>query len=134
MSFFGGNDMTAYLRFIKSKHMLVDEFKRVHGVDKRELHLLEIIGLKNEEKESLMITEVMYVSQCGSPAAIHRSLRILKDAGLVEVLFEGKNRRSKYLAVSEKTSEYFSSLGAALIEAADIKKSVKPRPQDRIVN
>lgn len=110
--------MTPYFRFVNSKHVLEDELRHGHEIDKRGLQLLEVIALKYAENEPLMITEVMCFSKLGSPAAIHRSLRRLVDAGLIKVFFKGKNRRTKYLSVSDKATQHFGLLGEALIEFA----------------
>jgi len=113
--------MMSYLKFIKFKHTLTDQFTSVFLINDRELLLLEIIELKHLAKEELTITEAMKIAKCGSPATINRSLRVLVDAGLIDVFFKGKNRRTKYLAITEKTTQYFSSLGAALIQSTNQK-------------
>ena len=116
-----GDCIVAYLNFIKFKHTITDQFSSIFLINDRELLLLEIIELKHLAKEELTITEAMKISKCGSPATINRSLRVLVDAGLIDVFFKGKNRRTKYLAITEKTTQYFSSLGAALIQSTNQK-------------
>lgn len=107
--------MISYLRLIEKLHGLEDEFIRRHLIDRRGVKLLEAIALKHADNQSLMTTDVMKLSEFGSPAAIHRSLRRLRDASLVLDFYRGKDRRAKYLCVSSKTHEYYSELGFVFI-------------------
>jgi hypothetical protein len=111
--------MKPYLRFIRSVDAFENEFLRVNCIDRRGLKLLEVIAVKHEARKSLMTTEVMALSQYGSPSVIHHSLLMLRDAKLALVFHKGQDRRAKYLCVSDKAYEYYRQLGLALIASID---------------
>jgi hypothetical protein len=109
--------MTTYLRFVNLLHALEDEFVRTHSIDQRGIKLLEAVSIHHSENQSLKTTDAMALSQFGSPAAIHRSLWLLRDSGLVLVFHKGKDRRAKYLCPSDTVKFYYSRLGNALIDS-----------------
>lgn len=109
--------MTIYLRFVNLAHALEDEFVRTHFIDLRGLKLLETISIHHSQERSLKVTDLMTLRQFGSPAAIHKSLRLLRDSGLVLDFYKGKDRRAKYFCLSEIANVYYSQLGAVLLES-----------------
>jgi hypothetical protein len=112
--------MPHYLKFINLANVLEEEFIRSHAIDRRGLKLLEAISIQHSLNQSLMTTDVMALSQFGSPAAIHRSLWLLRDKGLALVFHKGKDRRTKYLCTSEIVKQYYAQLGVALITASEV--------------
>ena len=52
-----------------------------------------------------------------SPATLHRKLDELREGGLIEQTFEGKNRRTKYLCPTPQAEKYFSQVGAVMQQA-----------------
>ena len=109
--------MTSYLRFVNVAHSLEDEFVLTNSIDQRGVKLLETISIHHSQEQSLKITDLMTLAQFGSPAAIHRSLRLLRDSGLVLDFYKGTDRRAKYLCASEIANFYYSQLGAVLLES-----------------
>ncbi len=43
---------------------------------------------------------------------------MLREAGLIDQVFEGTNRRTKYLSPTKAASKYFDRMGKALEQAA----------------
>jgi Fe2+ or Zn2+ uptake regulation protein len=109
--------MKIYLRFVNLIHALEAEFVRTHSIDQRGVKLLETISIHHSQERSLKITDLMTLAQFGSPATIHRSLRLLRDSGLVLDFYKGRDRRTKYLCSSEIANYYYSQLGAVLMES-----------------
>jgi len=109
--------MTIYLTFVNVVHALEDEFVRTNSIDQRGVKLLETISIHHSKERSLKTTDLMALAQFGSPAAIHRSLRLLRDSGLVLDFYKGKDRRAKYLCLSKVANSYYSQLGAVLLES-----------------
>lgn len=111
--------MMIYLKFANVVHALEDEFVRTHSIDQRGVKLLETISIHHSQEQSLKTTDLMTLAQFGSPAAIHRSLRLLRDSGLVLDFYKGRDRRAKYLCSSEIANSYYSQIGKALIESVN---------------
>lgn len=110
--------MTKYLRFIDLKHKLDQEFMRLHSVGQLEMRLLEMISVSASLDQWRKVTDVMVSNHLGSPATIHRSLRLLRDSGLALVFHRGRDQRTKYLQASEIVYVYYSQLGTALTDLA----------------
>jgi len=43
----------------------------------------------------------------------------LREAGLIEQVFEGKNRRTKYLVPTKEADTYFSKMSKAITSAVN---------------
>jgi len=59
--------------------------------------LLMRIAMANDRSEPMNVTQAMGLKAIGSPAMLHRKINDLLHKGLVELVFEGTNRRTKYL-------------------------------------
>ena len=59
----------------------------------------------------------MALNAIASPATIHRKLDQLRELGMIDTVFEGKNRRTKYLVPTQAADAYFDKLGKVLGEA-----------------
>ncbi|MEY4727413.1 MAG: hypothetical protein RLZ36_2040 [Pseudomonadota bacterium] len=105
-----------YLRFLSLVHAL--DNTSVASLDETAKHLLQLIVLRYAQGQALTVTEAMAMSTVASPATIHRKLTSLLDAGLVTQVFEGKNRRTKYLTPTAAAETYFAELGDAMAKAA----------------
>ena len=87
------------------------------NIDPEAKLLLDEIAVNQNRNTPLTVSELMALSSIASPATIHRKLNLLIEEGLVEVQFEGKNRRTKYLVVTSKANKYFAQLSGALSKA-----------------
>lgn len=79
--------------------------------------LLEVIAVKQSQGQSLTVTDAMAMVQIASPATIHRKLDQLREMGMIETQFEGTNRRTKYLKMTDKAHLYFSTVGSLIQQA-----------------
>lgn len=59
--------------------------------------LLIQIAMAHDKKLPMNVTQAMGLKAIGSPAMLHRKINDLLHKGLVELVFEGTNRRTKYL-------------------------------------
>jgi DNA-binding transcriptional ArsR family regulator len=84
-----------YLRFLNLSQAITSEFE---GVDLTTLRLLETIAVAHTQGKPLTVTNAMALSAIASPATLHRKMDALREAGLIDQVFEGTNRRTKYLA------------------------------------
>jgi DNA-binding MarR family transcriptional regulator len=76
-----------------------------------------VIGLRNDQKKPLTVTEAMSLDHIASPATIHRKLDQLRELGMIDTVFEGKNRRTKYLVPTKVAADYFANMGKAVQQA-----------------
>jgi DNA-binding MarR family transcriptional regulator len=61
----------------------------------------------------------MTLNNIVSPATLHRKLDELREAGLIEQSFQGKNRRTKYLVPTKEADSYFAEMSKAIMNAVD---------------
>lgn len=110
--------MNAYLKFLRVSHELEDSFINSAAIGLRELKLAEFVALRYRLNLPLTVTETMHASRYGSPAAIHRALRKLQDAGAILIFSKDGNRRTKYLMPSDLTLHYFELQGQSMVDCA----------------
>lgn len=102
-----------YLRFLNFIHAL-DGDANAPQMDLDAKKLLEVIAVKHESGKPLTVTDAMALSHVASPATIHRKLDQLRELGMIDTVFEGKNRRTKYLVPTQSAVDYFAKLGEAM--------------------
>lgn len=108
---------STYLRFLALVHTIDGTSTQLANVDETAKHLLNVIALNHSNGKPLTVTEAMALKSIASPATIHRKLNDLLEVGLVEQVFEGKNRRTKYLVTTKNAEKYFSSLSECMKQA-----------------
>lgn len=59
--------------------------------------LLMRVAMAHHQGASLNVTQAMNLAHIGSPAMLHRKINDLLSQGLIELTFEGSNRRTKFL-------------------------------------
>jgi DNA-binding MarR family transcriptional regulator len=103
---------SAYLRFTALADTITSELAQ--DIDLTSKCLLEIIAVASVNGNPITVTQAMNHDQIASPATIHRKLTHLLEEGYVEQVFEGKNRRTKYLVPTAKADKYFVQMGQML--------------------
>ena len=105
-----------YLRFLNLIHAL-DGAQHAPGMDLDAKKLLEVIAVQHSQEKPLTVTDAMALHTIASPATIHRKLDQLRELGLIDTVFEGKNRRTKYLVPTQAAHDYFERFGKAMEQA-----------------
>jgi len=105
-----------YMRFLNLLHALEGHHNSPQ-IDLDAKKLLDVIGLRYEQKKPLTVTEAMALDHIASPATIHRKLDQLRELGMIDTVFEGKNRRTKYLVPTKAAADYFANMGKAVQQA-----------------
>lgn len=80
--------------------------------------LLEAIYCAGESP--MKVTEIMDMKEIASPATIHRKLDDLFDLGLIDHLYKGKNRRTKFVVLTKKSVDQFDKLNQAMLKAREL--------------
>ncbi len=105
-----------YLRFLNLVHAL-DSGEGAPAMDLDAKKLLEVIAVCHEAQKPLTVTDAMALNSIASPATIHRKLDQLRELGFIDTVFEGKNRRTKYLVPTEAAHTYFGKVGEVMQQA-----------------
>jgi protein-disulfide isomerase-like protein with CxxC motif len=103
------NTKDIYVRFLTLLQTLqAKEFSE--QLDTTAEKLLEVITVQYGKSQTLTVTECMELSSIASPATIHRKLDDLRIHGWIDFVYEGDNRRTKYLVPSAKANKYFEKI------------------------
>ena len=105
-----------YLRFLSLLHAIEGKGE-LPNLDLDAKRLLEVIGVQHSQGKPLTVSDAMAMTQIASPATIHRKLDVLREIGMIDTYFEGKNRRTKYLCPTPQAEKYFSQVGAVMQQA-----------------
>ena len=108
-----------YLRFLRIARDVDVQKTPVKNIDSTALLLLNEIAVQHHEGKNITVTQAMLLSNIASPATVHRKLDELRDAGLIEQVFEGKNRRTKYLIPTKEADSYFAKMSKAITNAVN---------------
>ncbi len=103
-----------YLRFARAIDILK---KDNHVIDSTALQLLNEIAVQHFDGKTLTVSQAIALNKIASPATLHRKLDELREAGLIQQIFEGKNRRTKYLVPTKAADAYFAKMSKAITSA-----------------
>ena len=102
-----------YLRFLSLLHA-IENSDELPPMDLEAKRLLEVIAIRHDQRNPLTVTEVMALNHIASPATLHRKLDQLREMGMIDAVFEGGNRRTKYMAPTVAAQRYFEKVEKAL--------------------
>ena len=108
-----------YLRFLRITRALSRNKKLAITIDATALLVLNEIAVQHFDGKAITVTEAMTLSSIASPATIHRKLDELREAGLIEQIFEGTNRRTKFLVPTKLANTYFEKMSEAMTGAVN---------------
>jgi len=108
-----------YLRFLRIASAINLNHSATKNIDATAMLLLNEIAVRNLEGKTITVTEAMSFSTIASPATLHRKLDELREGGLIEQTFEGKNRRTKYLVPTKTANAYFDKMASAITTAVN---------------
>lgn len=86
------------------------------------LALFELIVVKHAQDQAMTVSEAMALQHLASSAALHKRIDDLREAGMIDVIFKGRNRRTKYLVPSEKGIRYLRLMGQLFRKASRTQK------------
>ncbi len=107
-----------YIRFIEVLKGLSS--KDGSTIDPEAKLLLDEIAIQHFKNTPLTVSDLMALKHIASPATIHRKLDSLLQANLVELKFEGDNRRTKFISITKTGDRYLSNLSKAMIKAVKL--------------
>ncbi len=102
-----------YLRFLSLLHA-IENSDELPQMDLEAKRLLEVIAIRFDQKTPLTVTEAMALNDIASPATLHRKLDQLREMGMIDTMFEGTNRRTKYMVPTDAAQRYFEQVEKAL--------------------
>lgn len=104
---------STFIRFLHLKEVLSGHQIDAE-IDLTAQKLLEVLSLSHAQNKALSVTDAMQLQSIASPATLHRKLSNLLEMGYIEFVFDGTNRRTKYIHPTAKTNAYFDALGQVM--------------------
>jgi hypothetical protein len=106
-----------YLDFVRNTAKL-KEASKLPPLDEVEQSLLNTIASQVAEgKPSLLVGDIIYSKQIGSPATLQRRLSKLAEADFIRYGSDPDGRK-KYLELTPKAIDYIAKLGQCITAAA----------------
>lgn len=105
----------AYLRFVRLLEAL-EGSSELFEIDAIEKSLLDLIAINYFDGKPLLVSEAIYLNKIGSPATLHRRLSNLQKYGFIRY-GDDPDGRKKYLELTPKARDYFSTLSKCIIKA-----------------
>jgi len=108
-----------YLRYLRIARAVDILKKNSNLIDSTALQLLNEIAVQHFDGETLTVSQAIAMKRIASPATLHRKLDELREEGLIEQMFEGKDRRTKYLVPTKAADAYFAKMSKAITSAVN---------------
>ena len=109
--------MNKYHQFLMRAAIIDASHEATRRIDLLAKKLLEIIAVTDSMGIPMTVGDVMKISALASPATLHRKIDMLREAELIDTIFIGKNRRTKYLVPTDLANDYFSKMGKAVLKS-----------------
>ena len=109
----------SYMRFLQNISSIEPIQFKHKDLSPTAIFLLNEIAVKDFEEQPLTVTQAMGFNALGSPANLHRKLDELLKAGMIEFRSVGKNRRTKYLHITQAAFDYFQTKSKAMVQAVN---------------
>jgi DNA-binding MarR family transcriptional regulator len=108
-----------YLKFLQNIAALEPIQFKYKDLSPTAILLLNEIAVKDFEDQPLKVTQAMGFNALGSPANLHRKLDELLDAGMISFSYNGNNRRTKYIILTQTAFDYFQTKSKAMVQAVE---------------
>ena len=108
-----------YLKFLQNISSLEPIQLKHKDLSPTAILLLNEIAVKDFEDQPLKVTQAMGFNALGSPANLHRKLDELLDAGMISFSYNGNNRRTKYITLTQTAFDYFQTKSKAMVQAVE---------------
>jgi hypothetical protein len=108
-----------YIRFLRLSRALAQHKSITNSIDATALQLFNEIAVQHDDGKTLTVSQAIALNKIASPATLHRKLDELREGGLIEQIFEGQNRRTKFLVPTKVANAYFEKMSEAMVSAAN---------------
>ncbi|WP_300557245.1 hypothetical protein [Limnohabitans sp. Rim8] len=108
--------VSAYLRFLQLAKV-IQALPDGQDMDANEKALLQAVVLHWYEDQPMTVREAIGLTELGSPATLHKRITRLREKDMLSNLNMEGDRRAKFLIPTQRTLDYFQSLGQSMQQA-----------------
>jgi len=106
------SNRTKFFAFLETvNHIEHENHHKLPDLDAQVLLLR--VAIAHDKKQALNVTQAMNLKKIGSPAMLHRKINDLLNLGMIELVFEGTNRRTKYLLPTKQALDILDDMANA---------------------
>jgi DNA-binding MarR family transcriptional regulator len=105
-----------YLHFLEQVHRVTKK-GRLTDLEPVCVRLLDEIAVEDKAESPLTVTDLMGLSHLASPATLHRKMQQLLREGLIELVVDANNKRSKFVVLSKKGLRRYELLASLMLDA-----------------
>jgi hypothetical protein len=106
---------TPYLTFLYQVHRFTTK-GRLSDLEPVCSRLLDEVAIEHVAQTPLTVTGLMGLAHIASPATLHRKMQILLSEGLVELVVDSENKRSKFVMLSKKGQRRYDVLNTLMTD------------------
>jgi DNA-binding MarR family transcriptional regulator len=110
-----------YFRFLQIANAI--QKASLPALDENSMALLNTIALKHSQGEPMTVSQAMGLAALGSQTTLHRRLDALREAGFIDQVPHGLDRRIKYLIPTAAAQAYFSKMNTAFASIAKVSET-----------
>ena len=110
-----------YFRFLQIANAI--QKASLPALDENSMALLNTIALKHSQGEPMTVSQAMGLAALGSQTTLHRRLDALREAGFIDQVPQGLDRRIKYLIPTAAAQAYFSKMNTAFASIAKVSET-----------
>ena len=107
---------SSYLRFLNLIGTL-DNAGSSNQLDSLEITLLNYVAVSCSNRKDLLVNDIISLKNYGSPATLHKKIKILVAKGYIQLIVDVHDGRKKSVVLTKKAHKYFEKL-SSLIEIA----------------
>ena len=112
-------NQSSYLRFLN----LIDALGHIKSgdqLDSLETILLNHIGVRKSNGQELLVNDLIFLIDYGSPATLHKRIKSLVSKRYIDLIVDAQDGRKKSVVLTQKAIKHFDQLSGLL------EKVVKP--------
>ena len=107
---------STYLRFVELSRTVMNMIHTEH-LDETARLLLDELAVRDGHGKPMTVAELMALQKIASPATLHKKFNLLLKAQMVDTIFEGDNRRTKYVTLLPKAKSFYTRLDGVLAKS-----------------
>jgi hypothetical protein len=104
-----------YLRFLQQVHRMTSK-GRLNDLEPVCSRLLDEVANEYMAERPLTVTGLMGLDHIASPATLHRKMQVLLREGLIELVVDSENKRSKFVMLSKMGKRRYEVLSSLMMD------------------
>ena len=110
-----------YLKFLQINLSIETHLRNNNYISPLAMLLLNALAVKDFEKISMNVSDVIYLKELGSPSTLLRKLDELLKAEMITVTHVGTDLRRKYIFLTQAAKDHFQFNSEVMLKVCESK-------------